>query len=89
MNFHPPVKRKLNSILCKSQNKEVNQGSVQCADIEGIDVKPWSANSFGCRNHGEIPDISPSPERVELLRSNYLTNTGAIGLTPTTGITSI
>jgi len=62
---------------------------VHCADIEGIDVKPGSANSFGCRTLGKIPDSSPSPEPVELLRSHYLTNTGTSGLTPTTDITSI
>ena len=39
---------KLNSILYKSQNREANEGSVHCADIEGIDVKPGSANCFGC-----------------------------------------
>ena len=95
-NFHPPVKTlvrnscmKLNSILYKSQNREANEGSVHCADIEGIDVQPVSANSFGCQTPGEFPDISPSPERVELFRSNYLTNTGAFGLTSTTDITSI
>jgi len=80
---------KLNSILYKSQNREANEGSVHCADIEGIDVKPESANSFGCRTLGKIPDISPSPERVELIRSHYFPNTGAFGLTPTTDITSI
>jgi len=74
---------------------------VHCADIEGIDVKPGCANSFACQTLGKIPDISLSPERVELLgshyltntgellRSHYLTNTGAFGLTPTTDITSI
>jgi len=80
---------KLYPILYKSQNREANEGSVHCADIEGIDVKPGSANSFGCRTPGKIPDISPSPKRVELLRFNYLTNTGGIGLAPTTDITSI
>jgi len=80
---------KLNSILYRSQNREANEGSVHCADIEGIDVKPGSANSFGCRTLGKIPDISPSPERVDLLRSHYLTNTGAFGLIPTTDITFI
>ena len=59
------------------------------ADVEGIDVMSGSANSFGCRTLGKIPDISPSPERVELLRSYYLTNTRAFGLTPTTDSTSI
>ena len=95
-NFHPPVKTlvpnsclKLYSILYKSQNREANEGNVHCADIEGIDVKPGSANPFGCRTLGKIPDISPSPERVELLRSHYLTDTGAFGLTPTTDIASI
>jgi len=80
---------KLNSILYKSQNKEANESSEHRADIEGIDAKPMSANSFGFRTLGKIPDISPSPERVELLRSHYLTNTGAFGLTPTTDIISI
>jgi len=47
------------------------------ADIEGIDVKPGSANYFVCRALGKIPDILPSPKQVELLRSHYLTNTGA------------
>ena len=82
-NFHPPVKTlvsnsclKLISILHKRQNTEANEGSVHCADIEGIDVKPGSANSFVCQTLGKIPDISPSPERVELLRFYYLTNTG-------------
>jgi len=74
------------SILYKRQNREANEGSVHCTDIEGIDVKPGSANSFGCRNLGKIPDISPSPE---LLRSHYLTNTGAFVLTPTVDVTSI
>jgi len=64
------------------------EGSVHCADIEGIGIKPGSANYFGCWNLGKIPDISLSPKRVELLRFNYLTNTGAIGLSPTTDITS-
>jgi len=56
-----------------------------------MDVKPESANCFACRNLGKngIPNNSQSPERVELLRSHYLTNTGAFGLTPTTDITSI
>jgi len=80
---------KLNSILYKSQNREANKGSVHCADIEGIDVKPRSANSFVCQNLGKIPNISPSPERVEILRCHYLKNTGAFGLTPATDITSI
>jgi len=62
---------------------------VHCADIERIDVKPGYANYFGSRTLGKIPDISPSPERVELLRSHYLINMEAFGLTPTTGITSI
>jgi len=63
MNFHPPVKTlvpnfclKLNSILYKSQKREAKEGSVHCADIEGIDVKLGSANSFGCRTLGKIPD---------------------------------
>jgi len=56
------------------------EGSVHCADIEGIGIKPGSANYFGCWNLGKIPDISLSPKRVELLRFNYLTNTGAIEL---------
>jgi len=92
-NFNPPVKTlvpnsclKLNSISYISQNKDANEGSVHCADIEGINVKPGSANSFGCRTLGKIPDISLSPERVELLRSHLLTNTGAFGLTPTIDI---
>jgi len=83
MNFHPPVKTlvqnsclKLNSILYKSQTSEANEGSMHCADIEGIDVKPGFANYFAFRTLGKIPDISPSPERVEVLRSHYLTNTG-------------
>jgi len=63
--------------------------SEHCAGIEGIDVKPESANCFACRNLGKIPNNSQSPERVELLGSHYLTNTGAFGLTPTTDITSI
>jgi len=95
-NCHPPVKTlvpnsclKLNSILYKSHNREANEGSVHCADIEETDVKPGSANCFGCRTLGKIPDISSSPERVELLRSHSLTNTGAFGSTPTTDITSI
>jgi len=61
---------KLNPILYKSQNREANEGSVHYADIEGICVKRGSANSFGCRTLGKIPDISPSPEQVELLRSH-------------------
>jgi len=76
-NFQPPVKTlvpnsclKLNSILYKSQNREANDGSVHCADVEGIDVKSGSANSFGCRTLGKILAISPSPERFELLSSN-------------------
>jgi len=68
---------------------EANEGSEHRADIEGIDVKRGSANSFGCRTLGKIPDISSSPERVELLRSHYLTNTGAFVLTPTRDIKSI
>jgi len=62
---------------------------VHCADIEEIDVKSGSANSFGSRNPGKIPNISPCPERVELLRCHYLTNMGKFGLTPITDITSI
>jgi len=95
-NFHPPVKTsvansclKLNSILYKSRNSEANEDSVHCADIEGIDVKPGSANSFGCRTLCKAPVISHSPERVELPRSHYLPNMRAFGLTPTTDITSI
>jgi len=48
-------------ILCIRQNREASEGSVHCADIEGIDEKPGSANSFGCRTLGKIPKISPSP----------------------------
>ena len=48
-----------------------------------------SAHSFGCRPLGKIPDISLNPERVELLRSQYLTNTGTSALTPATDIMSI
>jgi len=95
-NFQPPVKTlvrnsclKLNSILYKSQNREANEGSVHCADIEGIDVKLGSANSFGCRTLCKTPDISPSPKQVALVSSHYLTNTWAIGLTPITDITFI
>jgi len=62
---------------------------VQCANFEGIDAKPASANSFGCRTLGKIPDISMSPERVELLSCHYLTNREAFELTPTADITSI
>ena len=54
-----------------------------------IDAESGSANSFGCRSLLKIPDISPNPERVVLLRSRYLTNTGGVGLTPTTDIKSI
>jgi len=49
---------------------------VHCADVEGIDVNPGFANSFGCQTLGKIPDILPSPEGVELLKSHYLPNTG-------------
>ena len=87
--FVPNSCLKLNSILYKSQNREANEGIVHCADIEGTDVKPGSTNSFGCRTLCKIPNISPSPERVELLRSHYLRNTASFGLTPNTDITSI
>jgi len=80
---------KLISILYKSQNRDANEGGEHCADTERIDVKPGSANSFGCRTLGKIPDVSPSLERVELLRSHYFTNTGAFGVTPTIDITSV
>ena len=60
---------------------------MHCADTEGIDAKPGSAISFvAVESLGKISDISPSPERVELLRSHYLTNMGAFGLTPTADI---
>jgi len=39
-----------------------------------------SANSFGYRPLGEIPDISANPDLGELLRSQYLTNTGAFAV---------
>jgi len=54
-NFHPPVETlvpntclKLNSILYKSENRETSEGSEHHADIEGIDVNPGFAHSFGC-----------------------------------------
>ena len=62
--MHLPVKTlvpnsclKLNLILYKSQNKKANECSVHCIDFEGIDVKPGSANSFGCQTLGKIADI--------------------------------
>jgi len=70
-NFHPPVKTfapnsclELNSILYKSQKREANEGSVHCADIEGIDVKQGSANSFGCRTPGKSQTSHRDPNKL-------------------------
>jgi len=69
-NFHSPVKTLVSnsclkpySILYKSQKREDNEGSVHCADIEGIAVKLGSANLLISRTLGKIPDTSsvPSP----------------------------
>jgi len=75
-------------------NKVIDKGFRSCRFVSTIvkhpvHVKPGYANSFTCRTLGKIPDILTNPERVELLRSHYLTNTGAFGLTPTTDIASI
>jgi len=70
-NFHPPVKilvpnscLKLNSILYYSQNREANEGNVHCVDIEGIDVNPGSANSFGCRTLGKTQTSHRAPNEL-------------------------
>jgi len=65
----------------------MRESSVHCADIEGINVKPRSANSFVCQTFGKTQTSHRAPSELNFSDPTTSQIRG-IWLTPTTDITS-